>query len=445
MRDGLRDPSMIVALAVAFLLIFCLVSALMTAMETAVLSIRDHEREALQQRAKTSQESRALRLLQDDPERALDQVLLVGAIARLTLAVAVLVIVKETPFLGWRTVPSAAGLFALVLLITEVLPHALALNRPRSVFLSAAPLLLVLDRILGGLTASIVDACDAVAKKLTPQSLTPQPSLTGDELDTLVEMQHEEGTLEAEESEVIREILRLSNRTAKDCMTPRTDAAVLPDNLSREDADAAIRSQHHWSIPVYHRQPDSIVGVLDVRAYLNDERESRFYLDHLKPPVFVPESMNAVRLFDAHLNDPFSLVVVLDEYGGFEGVVAAADMLEELIGDAAPSNFADVDVQEVGAGRYLVAGSARLDELSDALDLDLEHDEIDTIGGLLFTRAGEVPKRGAQFHVAEGLFAVIRKSTKTRIEELILERRKTDPGQDGEEGNGKASGEEAAS
>ena len=174
------------------------------------------------------------------------------------------------------------------------------------------------------------------------------------------------------------------------------------------------------------------MGVLDVRSYLNGITTSRNYLEHLKPPVFVPESMNALRLFNAHLTDPFSMVVVLDEYGGFEGIVSAADMLEELIGDAAPSRFTEVDIQEIGKGRYLVSGSARLDELGELLDIDVEHEGLDTIGGLLFTMAGELPKRGAVFSLANGVTVTVRKTSKTRIDELIVEQHLNSDDKEGE-------------
>lgn len=412
---------MFVAFAVAFLLILCLVSALMTVMETSVLSIREHELEGLANRAKTSTEARALRLLQESPERIFDQIVLVGSIAHLMLAVTVLMIVREGPF-GLDVFTATAILFGVVLVVTEVIPKAFALNRPRSVFLATSPLIVMVDASLRKITARLVSLCDSLVSSLTPESLRPSPSLMEEELDTFVEMRQEEGALEVEESEVIREILRLGNRTAKDCMTPRTDAFVIPDDLSQEEADLSIRGQHHWNIPVYSGQPDSIVGVLDVRSYLKEEIANRDYLQHLRPPVFVPESMNALELFNSHLTGAFSIVVVLDEYGGFEGVVGAADMLEELIGDAAPSQFGEVPIQELGSGRYMVSGAARLDELGEVLDADLEYEGLDTVGGLVFTRAGEVPKRGAVFFLTEEIIATVRKSTKTRIEELIVER-----------------------
>lgn len=413
---------MTVALAVAFLTILCLLSALLTAMETAILSIRDHEREALAERARTDVEARALELLKNGPGRPFEQILVVGSVTNLMLAVIVLIIVRESP-LGMKVVPAAAAVFAVVLLFTEVLPKALALHRPRSVFFATAPLLLLGHEVLSESSRRLLQACDRVVAALTPSELQPNPSLTEEELDTLVEMRQEEGALTMEESEVIREILRLGNRTAKDCMTPRTDACVLPDNLAPEAADSAIRGQDHWNVPVFHGQPDSIVGMLDVRAYLNDDSGTRHYMRHLQPPVFVPESMNALRLFNDHLTDPFSAVVVLDEYGGFEGVVTAADMLEELIADAAPSSLAEVEIQEVGSGRYIVSGSARLDELGEVLDANLEHGELDTIGGLIFTLAGEVPQRGTEVRLAEGISAVVRKSTKTRVLEVLVEQR----------------------
>ena len=393
-------------------------------MEGAILTMRDHDREALKQSNQSKVESQALELLRSHPERLLDQVLLVGSVTNLMLAATALFIVREQHPFGMRVLPAALILFVLILIVTDVLPKAFALNRPRSVFLSTAPLAVGIESGLGRITRSLESFSDKLASAITPDSLKPNPALVEEELETLVDMQLEEGALSEEEHDVIREILRLSDRDARDCMTPRTDAFLLSDELSKEEADQMIKSQHHWRIPVYHGQPDSIVGVVDVRSYLWDDRDDADFRDHMAAPVFVPESMDALRLFEQHLIDPFSMVVVLDEYGGFEGIVAAADMLEELIEDAAPSNFSSFEIQEVSADTYVVSGTARLDELGELLDMDLEHEGLDTIGGLVFTLLGELPKRGALIELSDGVRAIVRRCAKNRIEELLIERKK---------------------
>ena len=420
---------MYLAVALAILIVLSLVSALMSAMETVLLCIREHEREALAAKPLSTRQRSAVQLLQDSPERAFDDTLLVGSIANLMLAIAVLIVVRENPF-GMRVLPAATILFAGVLLFTDVLPKAVALNRPRSVFLAIGPLLVRLDAAVGKLTTTLGDSCDLLVSKLTPRSLVQNPELTEEELDTLVEMRHEEGALEHEESEVIHEILRLSNRTAKDCMTPRTDAFVISDELSPEEADELIRNQHHWKVPIYHDQPDMITGILDVRSYLDDESPTRDYHDHIGAPVFVPETVNALRLFNDYVTDPVSMVIVLDEYGGFEGVVSATDMLEEFIGDAAPSSLSEEPIHKVTEGQYLTSGAARLDQLGELFDADLERDGLDTIGGLVFNLAGEVPKRGDEFRVAEGIVATVRQSTRHRVEELMVVKTDEDDGKD---------------
>ena len=178
---------------------------------------------------------------------------------------------------------------------------------------------------------------------------------------------------------MIQEIIKLGDKTAKDCMTPRVDTFALPDDSrtkkrsrsSRRNAIVACRS-----MPT--RQIRS-VGILDMKKFLLDPRDH--YTENLIAPSYVPETMRALDLLRSFLSHPQGLAVVVDEFGGTEGIITLADIIEEIMSDAAPLGHADLYIEPLEDGRLLVSGNARLDDLAEHLGFELEADGIDTIGG----------------------------------------------------------------
>src|SRR6202035_4308927 len=131
------------------------------------------------------------------------------------------------------------------------------------------------------LSSSMVDL-------LTPRHLRTRTRLSDEELETLVEIGEEEGTLQESEGEMIQEIMKLGDKTAKDCMTPRVDTFALPDDLTNEEAIAQIKERRHRRVPVYADTPDNILGIIDAKIFLFDP--SDHYTEKLLPPSFVPET-----------------------------------------------------------------------------------------------------------------------------------------------------------
>jgi CBS domain containing-hemolysin-like protein len=144
-------------------------------------------------------------------------------------------------------------------------------------------------------------------------------------------------------------------------MTPRVDALCLPDDLTREELAMRLRSARYRRVPVYGETPDDLLGVLDVRAYL--EAGNVHYIEMLTPPSFVPETMRAVDLLRSFLNRPQALAIVLDEHGGTEGVITRADLLEEILGEALPGGDRELYLEALGEGQLLASGSARLEDI----------------------------------------------------------------------------------
>src|SRR5678815_761193 len=189
------------------------------------------------------------------------------------------------------------------------------------------------------------NASNAVIDRLTPAKLRVRPRISDEELETLVEMGEAEGTLQEAEGEMIQEIIKLGDKTAKDCMTPRVDTFAIPDDLPNEEAIALLKQRRHRRVPVYAETPDQIVGIVDVKQFLLDP--SRRYTETLIVPSFVPETMPAMELLHRFLSNPQGLAIVVDEFGGTEGIVTAGDIIEEILSDAAPLGDAELYIRPV--------------------------------------------------------------------------------------------------
>jgi CBS domain containing-hemolysin-like protein len=202
-------------------------------------------------------------------------------------------------------------------------------------------------------------------------------------------------------------------------MTPRVDTFALPDDLTNEEAIAQLKQRRHRRVPVYAETPDQVVGVLDVKRFLLDP--SDHYTEALVAPSFVPETMKAMDLLRNFLSHAQGLAIVVDEFGGTEGIITLSDIIEEIMSDAAPLGDADLYIEPLEDGIFLVSGNARLDDLSEHLGFELEADGIDTIGGYIFNRLGYLPPSGTQIEIPQ-LAVTLRRVGRKRIEEILLEK-----------------------
>ena len=162
----------------------------------------------------------------------------------------------------------------------------------------------------------------------------------------------------------------------------------------------------------------------------------RHYTEQLILPSFVPETMRALDLLKLFLTHAQGLAIVVDEFGGTEGIITLADIIEEILSDAVPRGDTDLYIEPLEGGKFLVSGNARLDDLSEHLGFEIEAEGIDTIGGFLFNRLGYLPASGTQFEIPR-LAITIRRAGRKRIEEILLQKT-TSGGSDDESDNGSA-------
>ena len=404
---------LLVAIAV---LIFC--SGLFSGLETALFSLKSHQLRRLEEHHPSL--TKFFQAFRENPRRVLNVLLLGDGLVKVPLVVLCLFLLWEGPLAA--RVPqwlAAIAIFAIVVLLCDLIPKLVALSAPYRLSTIGAftlkasmPLLDRAGRALENISTFVVDL-------LTPLHLRTRTRLSDEELETLVEIGEEEGALQEAEGEMIQEIIKLGDKIAKDCMTARVDTFALPDDLTNEEAVTRLKEKRHRRVPVYAETPDQIAGIIDVKMFLLNPAEH--YTEMLIAPSFVPETMRAIDLLKLFLTHAQGLAIVVDEFGGTEGIITMSDIVEEILSDAVPLGEASLYIEPLEKGKFLVSGNARLDDLSEHLGFELEAEGIDTIGGLVFNRLGYLPPTGTQLEIPR-LAITVRRAGRKRIEELLVEK-----------------------
>src|SRR6266702_3141942 len=412
----MTPAALAILLVVISILIFC--SALFSGVETALFSLKPHQLRRLE--ANHARLTKFIQLFRENPRRVLNVLLLGDSLVNVLLVVLCLFFLWEGPLAG-RIPQWVAGIviFAIIVLLCDLIPKLLALSAPYRLSAIGAFALQISMPLLDRIGRGLETVSAYVVNLLTPSRLRTRPRLSDEELGTLVEMGEEEGVLYEGEAEMIKEIIKLGDKTAKDCMTPRVDSFMLSDDLTNEDAIARLKEKRHRRVPVYADTPDRILGIIDVKLLLLDPSEH--YTEKLIAPSFVPETMPALELLKRFLTHPQGMAVVVDEFGGTEGIITMDDIVEEILSDALPRGDVALYIEPLGNGRFLVSGNVRLDDLREHLGFRIAAEGIDTIGGFVFTRLGYLPPSGTKLEIPR-LAITVRRSGRKRIEEVLLEK-----------------------
>jgi putative hemolysin len=415
-REGMTVATLVILLIVIAVLIF--VSALFSGLETALFSLKPHQLKRLEANHRAL--AQFIHVFRENPRRVVNLLLLGDGLVNVPLVILCLVLIWEAPWS--RQIPqwmAAVAIFTIMVVLCDLIPKLLALSAPYRLSTIGAFALKMSLPILNRLGDALERVGARTVDLLTPSQLRTRPHLGDEELETLLEIGEEEGELHEAEAEMIQEIIKLGDKTAKDCMTPRVDTFALPDDLTNDEAIVRLKGKRHRRVPVYVDTPDQILGIIDVKAFLLDP--SDHYTEQLILPSFVPETMKALELLKLFLTHAQGLAVVVDEFGGTEGIITLTDIVEEILSDALPRGDADLYIEPLEGGKFLVSGNARLDDLSEHLGFNIEAEGIDTIGGFVFNRLGYLPPTGTQLDLPR-LAITVRRASRKRIEEMVLQK-----------------------
>jgi CBS domain containing-hemolysin-like protein len=329
---------------------------------------------------------------------------LVFNIGSLLLLVA-LISAWQGPELAWSHYV-AAFLVALAIfsVFSLAIPHAWA-KHAGEVLLSRTYGLLMFFAMLASPALYLLQLYDGFIRRLTgvPEA-TPEEQLEEKHEEFLEDLeQHRmEGTFDEEEQEMIENVLELSESSADEIMTPRTDLVAIELHSDLPTVLEIVRKAGHSRIPVYEEKIDNIVGLIYAKDLLGEigQDPGDFHLQgRMREAYFVPETKPLRALLHEFQNQKLHIAVVLDEYGGTAGIVTLEDILEELVGEIADEyeEIPPESVKKVDESTIEVDARTYVDDLNDEYELDLPEDEdYDTVGGFVLSRLGYVPKAGEQ-------------------------------------------------
>ena len=372
----------------------------------------------------------ALREILADSAGPISVIAFLRAIAEATAAVLVTLLVVEEVERTWLAlVVSAAIMAAVTFMLVGVSPRTLGQQHSTAIALASAPFVIWMRRILGPFARLLVTLSNA----FTPgRGYRDGPFRSEAELRDLLDMAGESSLIEDEERDMLHSVFELGDTLAHEVMVPRTDMITIEaDKPVRKGLNLFIRSGFS-RVPVLGESTDDIVGMLYfkdvVRALAADggvgELGERPVERFMRPATFVPESKPVDELLREMQVNQRHAAIVVDEYGGTAGLVTIEDILEEIVGEIADEYDREgPGVEDLGDGRFRVPATYGVDDLAELYDVDLEDEEVDTVGGLLGKVTGRVPITGSYCEVA-GLSLTAEKMSgrRHRVATVIVER-----------------------
>lgn len=407
--DG-QSIGLIISMAVLVLL-----SGFFSASETAFSSLNRIRIKNLAENGSRSAK-RVLRL-SEDYDKLLSTILVGNNIVNISLAsIGTIFFVNMLKLTGGATV-STVVITVVVLIFGEVTPKSIAKDHAEGYALATSSVLQLLIWIF-----TPVNFLFSLWKKLISKifKTSEEKGMTGDELLTIVDEACEDGSLDEQESELIRSAIEFDQREVVDIFTPRVDVVAVEYNSTKEDIQKVFFDSDYSRLPVYKESVDNIVGIINEKDFhkqvLFGKKSAKSII---KPVAFIPESMKIDDLLRELQKTKIHMAVVLDEYGGTAGIVTLEDVLEELVGEIWDEHDEVVEeVKEYKDGRQRILCSMALDEFLEHFGIEDDCDA-STVSGWVMEHLDKIPDKGDKFEYS-GLAVSVTKVDQRRAEEIVI-------------------------
>jgi len=411
---------MTIGVEIFVILLLILLNGLFSLSELALVSVRRARLAVLERKGVSG--ATAARILADDPQRFLPTVqvgitlvsVFTGVFGGARIASRLQEWLETFPSIARFAESLSLGIVVVVttyltLVLGELVPKQLALRRPERVAAYVARPLAIAARVVAPFVW-VLGKSSALVMYLIGAHAEDAQTVTEEELKALLAEGEETGVLETEERDMIERVLRLADKPVRAIMTPRTEIAWIDRTDPPRDIAATLKSAPHSRFVVCDGSVDNVVGVVQAKDILDrvlDGKELSIGAA-LRQPIVMPDTVTALDALERLKSDPLGLALVLDEYGSFEGVVTAADVLEAIIGDGADSVQATAAAAFEATGEFFLDGMMPVDELKARLGLpDLPAEgSYHTLAGLLLAMLRRVPRLGDKIVFAGWLFEV---------------------------------------
>ena len=408
------DGSLTLLVALVILVAF---SAFFSASETAFSSLNQIR---LKSRAEDGDSSAARVLAMAEQYDKLLSTILIGNNI-VNIAAASIGTILFTQMLGAErgATVSTIVLTIIVLIFGEVTPKSLAKEMPEKVATAVSPFLVLLMALMTPLTWLFTQW-----KKLLGHFVHSgeADTITEGELMTMVSEAENDGELTDRESELIRSAIEFDDVEVEEILTPRVDVVAVEDDIPLEELAQTFAESGYSRLPVYHGTIDNIIGVVHEKDFYIARLKKATKIDDLVvPTLYTTGSTQISQLLRTLREQHHHLAVVVDEYGGTEGIITLEDILEELVGEIWDEHDeVTEDFRKQSDGSWLVSGSASVDDLYEELDLPEEEDiDSNTVNGLVQEKTCHLPKVGDRFTLGE-YDGVVTRTAKRRVTEVRL-------------------------
>ena len=406
------DGSMTLIIALVFL-VAC--SAFFSASETAFSSLNQIR---LKSRAEDGDTAAARVLAMSEKYDKLLSTILIGNNI-VNIAAASIGTILFTQMLGQErgATVSTIVLTIVVLIFGEVTPKSLAKEMPETVATAVSPMLNLLMVLFTPLTWLF-----SQWKRLLGHFVhsTEEDTITEGELMTMVSEAENDGELTDRESELIRSAIEFDDVEVEEILTPRVDVVAVEDNTSLDEVAQTFAESGYSRLPVYHDTIDNIIGVVHEKDFYLARLKKETSLEELvKPTLYTTGSTQISQLLRTLREQHHHMAVVVDEYGGTEGIITLEDILEELVGEIWDEHDeATEDFRQQSDGSWLVSGSASVDDLYETLGLPEDEDiDSNTVNGLVQEKTHHLPKVGDHFQLND-YEGVVTRTARRRVTEV---------------------------
>ena len=309
-------------------------------------------------------------------------------------------------FLNKMKVPYSAQLSMIIvtfllsyvtLVFGELIPKRVALRSSEKMALSSIGVSVFISKIFSPFVKFLTFSTNVVLTLLKLKEDNIEEKVSKEELRSLVEVGREHGIINEVEKEMIENIIVFDEKIAREIMIPRTKVFLIDRNTTIEELFETKEVGKYSRIPVYEEEADNIVGILLTKDLMMEAYKKGFENINISEMVqeayFVPETKNVNELFNEMQLEKKHIAILIDEYGGFSGIVTLEDLIEEVMGNIADEyDDEDLSIRQLSPNKYLISGDVSLNDLNDAFHIELESKYYDTLSGLLIEKLGYIPE-----------------------------------------------------
>ena len=285
----------------------------------------------------------------------------------------------------------------VTLVFGELIPKRIALRNSENIALSSVGVIVFISTIFSPFVKFLTFSTNLVLTILRMREDNIEEKVSKEELRSLVEVGKEHGVINETEQEMIENIIEFDEKIAREIMIPRTKVFLIDKNISIHELFENKEIEKYSRIPVYENEADNIIGILMVKDLMIEAYKKGFdnikISDLVQEAYFVPETKNVNELFNEMQLEKKHIAILIDEYGGFSGIVTLEDLIEEVMGNI-DDEFDDEDlsIHQISKNKYLVNGDVSLYDLNDNFHFELESKYYDTLSGILIENLGYIPE-----------------------------------------------------